>query len=58
MKFVWPDSARSELRGIDQESAMRILVALTRTVNPARETSRPCPGNGMDTSAFARGTFG
>jgi len=30
MKFVWPDSARSELRGVDRESAMRILLALTR----------------------------
>ena len=30
MKFIWPESARSELRGVDQESAMRILVALTR----------------------------
>ncbi len=30
MKFVWPESARSELRGVDRESAMRILVALTR----------------------------
>ena len=30
MRFVWPDSARSELRGVDRESAMRILLALTR----------------------------
>jgi mRNA interferase RelE/StbE len=30
MKFVWPESARSELRGVDRESAMRILIALTR----------------------------
>ena len=30
MKFIWPDSARSELRGVDRESAMRILLALTR----------------------------
>ena len=30
MKFVWPDSARSELRCVDRESAMRILLALTR----------------------------
>jgi len=30
MRFVWPESVRGELRGIDRESAMRILLALTR----------------------------
>ena len=30
MKFAWSESARSELRGVDRESAMRILIALTR----------------------------
>ena len=30
MKFVWPESARSELRAIDRETAVRILDALTR----------------------------
>jgi mRNA-degrading endonuclease RelE of RelBE toxin-antitoxin system len=30
MKFVWPESVRSELRSVDRESAMRILIALTR----------------------------
>jgi mRNA-degrading endonuclease RelE of RelBE toxin-antitoxin system len=29
MKFVWPESVRAELRGIDRESAMRVLIALT-----------------------------
>ena len=29
MRFEWPESARAELRGIDRESAMRILIALT-----------------------------
>jgi mRNA-degrading endonuclease RelE of RelBE toxin-antitoxin system len=29
MKFVWPESVRAELRGIDRESAMRILIALS-----------------------------
>jgi mRNA interferase RelE/StbE len=29
MRFVWPESVRAELRGIDRDSAMRILVALT-----------------------------
>jgi mRNA-degrading endonuclease RelE of RelBE toxin-antitoxin system len=30
MKSAWPESARSELRDVDRESAMRILIALTR----------------------------
>lgn len=30
MKFIWPESARSELRAVDQESALRILRALSR----------------------------
>jgi mRNA-degrading endonuclease RelE of RelBE toxin-antitoxin system len=29
MKFIWPDSSRSELRAIDREAALRILHALT-----------------------------
>ena len=29
MKFIWPDSARSELRAIDRETAVRILHGLT-----------------------------
>ncbi len=29
MKFIWPDSAKAELRAIDRESAIRILKALT-----------------------------
>jgi hypothetical protein len=30
MKFIWPESARADLRGIDRDMAMRILLALTR----------------------------
>jgi mRNA interferase RelE/StbE len=29
MKFIWPESARAELRAIDREIAIRILHALT-----------------------------
>ena len=29
MRFVWPDSARSELRALDRETASRILRGLT-----------------------------
>ena len=30
MNFVWPESARTDLRGIDRDTAMRILLALTK----------------------------
>jgi mRNA interferase RelE/StbE len=30
VNFTWPESARSELRAVDRENAMRILLALTR----------------------------
>jgi mRNA-degrading endonuclease RelE of RelBE toxin-antitoxin system len=30
MKFIWPDSARAELRAVGQEDDRRILLALTR----------------------------
>lgn len=30
MRFIWPESARAELRAIDRENALRILHALTR----------------------------
>jgi mRNA interferase RelE/StbE len=30
MNFVWPESARTDLRGIDRDAAMRILLALTK----------------------------
>ena len=30
MKFIWPESARAELRAVDRESAIRILLALTK----------------------------
>lgn len=29
MRLVWPESARAEPRGIDRESATRMLIALT-----------------------------
>jgi len=29
MRFVWPDSARSDMRAIDRETAVRILRVLT-----------------------------
>jgi len=30
LRFVWAPSARAELRGIERDTAMRILLALTR----------------------------
>lgn len=29
MRFIWPDSARSDMRAIDREMAIRILYGLT-----------------------------
>jgi hypothetical protein len=42
VNFIWPESARSELRAVDRENAMRILLALTRydRVIGRRSTSR------------------
>ena len=36
MRFVWPDSARSELRAIDRETAVRILHGLTEYFESGR----------------------
>ena len=30
MQFIWPESSRAELRAIDREAAVRILLALTQ----------------------------
>ena len=30
MKFIWPETARSDLRAVDRDTAVRILHALTR----------------------------
>ena len=30
MNFVWPETVRADLRGIDRDTAMRILGALTK----------------------------
>lgn len=56
MKFIWPEAARSELRMVDQESARRILRALTRYENRARVMSRPFQAIGKAISAFASET--
>jgi hypothetical protein len=57
MKFVWPESVRAELRGIDRDSAMRILIALTHYGDSGVGISRPFQGNGMDTCGYVPGTF-
>ncbi len=49
MKFIWPDSARSELRGVDRESAMRVLLALTRYGDSGEGDVKAPSGIGMDT---------
>jgi len=57
MRFVWPESVRAELRGIDRESAMRILIALTHFGESGVGDIKALWGNGMDTSGFVPGTF-
>ena len=47
MRFVWPESARSELRSVDRESAMRILIALTR-YGESGEGDIKAPSRGWD----------
>jgi hypothetical protein len=43
--FVWASSARAELRHIDREMAMRILIALTVSLKPGKVTSKRWKGN-------------
>ena len=46
MRFLWPESARAELRAIDRETAIRILHALSHTENLATVISRHSAANG------------
>jgi len=36
MRFIWPDSARAELRAIGRDDALRILYALTAYAETGR----------------------
>jgi hypothetical protein len=56
MKFIWPESARAELRAVDQESAMRILLALTRYGESGEGDVKALSGNRTDTFDFASET--
>ena len=44
MRFIWPESARSELRAIDRETAARILRALTRYADSGEGDVRALAG--------------
>ena len=55
MRFVWPESVRAELRGIDRESAMRILIALTHYGESGVGDIKAFQGNGMDAPGFVPG---
>jgi mRNA-degrading endonuclease RelE of RelBE toxin-antitoxin system len=44
MKFIWPDSARAELRAIDRDIAVRILEALSRYGKTGEGNVRALPG--------------
>jgi mRNA-degrading endonuclease RelE of RelBE toxin-antitoxin system len=58
MKFIWPEAARSELRAIDRETALRILYALTEFAKQAKGISRRSPADGKDTSRLRIGDYG
>ena len=58
MKFAWPESARSDLRGVDREYAMRILMALTRYGETGEGDIKALSGDWMDISGYVSGTFG
>jgi hypothetical protein len=51
MRFVWPEAARSELRAIDREAAIKILRALDE-FGESGEGDVTWRGNGTDTFAF------
>jgi len=57
MKFVWPESVRVELRGIDRQSAMRILIALTHYGESGIGDIKAFQGSGTAASGFALETF-
>jgi len=50
VNVIWPESARSELRAVDRENAMRILLAPTRYAESGAGDIRHCPVSGMDTA--------
>jgi hypothetical protein len=58
MKFAWPESARAELRGVDREYAMRILMALTRYGETGEGDIKALSGDWDGYSGFVSGTFG
>ena len=58
MKFTWPNSARSELRAMDRETALRILRGLTEFAETGKGDLKALAGQGRDTFAFALGITG
>jgi hypothetical protein len=58
VNFIWPQSARSELRAVESEDAMRILLALTRYVESGEGDIKRCPAIGMDTTGCESETSG
>ena len=57
MKFIWPDSARAELRAIDRDTAMRILRALTLYARTGEGDLKALSGNGKAAFACASGNI-
>ena len=60
MNFIWLEFARSELRAVDCENAMRILLAPTRYAESGEGDikARHCPASGMNTAGCESETSG
>jgi len=56
MKFVWPESSRAELRAIDRQAAVRILLALTEYGESAAGDVRALVGQWQGHFGFESGT--
>lgn len=57
MRFIWPESARSELRAIDREVAIRILHALTEYGESGAGDVKALAGQWQGTFEFESGIY-
>jgi hypothetical protein len=57
MRFTWPDSARSDLRSIDRENALRILQGLTEFGGTGKGDLKALSKRGKDVGVFELATI-
>jgi len=55
MRFIWPDSARSDMRAIDRQIAIRILHGCTEFGESRKGDLKALAGTGKDTLDFESG---